>query len=80
MLVVPALLRWTSALFGLATIALVIQAANRAYVAGQFTESGESATWQLSQTAQSLTLALSCLTAAVLPVAWWTITRRTTAR
>ena len=57
MLEAPSWMRWTTYLFGVATVAFLVQAANRAYVATQLLNT-DASTWQVNQTMQSLTLAL----------------------
>ncbi len=65
-------LRWTSFLFGLATLVFLIQGINRAYVASQLEFNAE----YVAKTTQSLLAALVCLSAAVLPVVWSVVANR----
>ena len=67
-------IRWTSYLFGLATVGFLVQGINRAYVASQLGVGAEPYSVEyVAKATQSLLAALVCLSAAVLPVVWWVV-------
>lgn len=71
----PAWVRWTAALFGLATVGFLVQGINRAYIAAQLgTADGTYNVEYVAKTTQSILAAVVCLTAATLPAVWWIVT------
>ena len=72
----PSWVRWAAALFGIATVGFLVQGINRAYVATQLVAvDGAYNVEYVAKTTHSILGALVCLTVAVLPVVWWSVTR-----
>lgn len=71
----PTWVRWTSILFGLATVGFLVQGINRAYIATQLVAAdGAHNVEYVAKTTLSVLAALVCLTAATLPAVWWIVT------
>jgi hypothetical protein len=77
----PSWVRWTAALFGIATVGFLVQGINRAYIATQLgAADGTYSVEYVAKTTQSILAALVCLTAATLPTLWWNLTHSRTQR